>query len=143
MVAPSSISPVCSSSSALEPRVGEIERDADERDPIGAAPGVGQVEPGLETDTLGLQLTVQTPGEGRDGRAFDAQGEIRDPHIEKFVADRVPTLHQGANMSVRHYHQPSASARSGTGAIPLFYHTASCDQAPSKARSPAPLAPRR
>ena len=73
--------------------VGQVERDPDHRHLVGAAPGVGQVEPGAEPQLLGRQLAPQFLDQGLKRRAHDPQIQVADPRIEKLVTDGCPTVY--------------------------------------------------
>ena len=85
---------------ARQAGVGQVEGHPDDRHPVRAAPGVGQVEIGLEVHLPGFQLPAHPPGIGLQRRAFDPQGEVAQPHVEEFVAHRVPTLDHGLNTCI-------------------------------------------
>jgi hypothetical protein len=87
---------------AGETRVGQIEGDADDRGPVRAAPDVGQVDLGLETEPLPLHFPAQTGDMALEGRALDRQAQAGDTRFQELEPDGFPALDQGPDALAAH-----------------------------------------
>jgi len=75
---------------AFKPLVDEIERDADQRRPVGAPPLIAEVDWRPETNTLRVEFQVELVDEALDARTLNPKTEVRDFSTEQGVALVLP-----------------------------------------------------
>ena len=79
MISRSSLEIVHLALESREPRVREVERDADDRLAVGASPLVGEVAHRAEVaHALALELAIELMDEALDRRAFEAKTQLAD-----------------------------------------------------------------
>ena len=73
---------------ALETGVSQIERHADERRPIRAAPLIAQIDGRPKGDAASVELAIELGRESLDTRAFDGEADIGDALAEQGISAR-------------------------------------------------------
>src|SRR5690606_32176300 len=121
-----------------QPLVRQVEGDGDAGHAVGAEPLVRQPEMRAEVEAAGLELAIEPPDVGRERRAFDAQRQVRDAHVEQALGRPLDPFAREAPRRARgaaRLDPPDAADRPLRGA-------ASAGAAP-RARAPPGAAPPR
>ena len=80
---------------ARQPRIGEIERDADQRRAVGAAPLVAEIHGGPEREAALIELDIKLRHELLEDGAFEGKPDVRYPLRKEPLALDFPVAVRG------------------------------------------------